>query len=392
MWRRVMAETVPEPLERRTSPAAPGEPTPRVQADSVARRAKLKAQYLRNHRLVTISYVLDGVGMLLYWLLGTVTWLPAVVYTSAGVGLCVIAMVLTQNGWNLYFRDPSLVMPSSLMSAALQLVCMVAFAQINFMFALILFVVYISLTLLVPLRQALIAWVVTSLGVLLVLGLTHTPVRIPDANLAEQVLALGFFSLTLLRCIWLGTHNTLMTRLIKQRSGELAQLTSRVELLAHHDELTGLLNRRSLMAILAQELQRSERMGTQFSVAILDLDKFKRVNDTLGHLAGDTTLKIFAQAALHQARKTDRLGRYGGEEFLMVLNGTAVDTALVPIERIRQRLTEVDWSAVAPDFAITFSCGIASYQTHDSVDSLIKRADDALYRAKNEGRNCTRLG
>lgn len=387
-----MAETAPASVEQRTTSAEVGTYAPSSAAEVAARQSKLTAQHMRNHRLVMISYSLDGLGMLLYWLAGTVSWQPALVYTSVGLSVTGLAMLLTRYGKSARFRDPSIVLYTSMVSAALQLVCMVLFPKINFMFALILFVVYLSLTVVVPVRQAIAAWVVSSSAVILVLTLTGTQVRIPDATLFEQLIALGFFSLTLLRCVWLGTHNTFMTRLIKQRSIELAALTSRVEQLAHHDELTGLLNRRSLMAVLAQEQQRADRTGTPFCVAILDLDKFKSVNDNLGHLAGDKTLKIFAHVASQQTRKTDRLGRYGGEEFLMILNGTAIDASLNPIERIRQTLKEADWSDVAPDFCITFSCGVASYQSGDTVDILIKRADDALYRAKNEGRDCTRIG
>ncbi|MES2582462.1 MAG: diguanylate cyclase [Pseudomonadota bacterium] len=358
---------------------------------SAERAHKLTAQYLRNHRLVAASYALDGFGMLLFWLVGTVSWMPALFYTAIGIGLCLVAMAITRLGWNQRSRDPSLVLPLSMISAVLQLLCMVLFPQINFMYVLILFVVYISLTLLVPVRQAIVACIFTSLGMLLALGLSGTRVRIPDANLAEQLVALGFFALTLLRCIYLGTHNTRMTRQIKKRSAELAELTAKVERLALHDELTGLLNRRSLMTILAEEQQRADRMGTKFSTAILDLDKFKQVNDTMGHLAGDKTLQIFARAAQHKARETDRIGRYGGEEFLMVLTGTAADAARIPVDRLRETLEASDWSEVGPGFGITFSCGIAGYQSGETIDSLIKRADDALYRAKSEGRNCTRL-
>ncbi len=391
------AVTAPAPGDRPTPPGAAGDAPPFVgsppaKAEEAARLAKRNVQYLRNQRVVAISYAIDGLVMLMFWLAGTVSWAAAVIYTLTGLASCALASWVIRRGWNQRLRNPNISLQMSLTSSCLQLLCMALFPQINFMFALILFIIYISLTLLVPVKQAALAWVGISLGVILVLGLTHTQMRIPDANLTEQLLSWSFFALTLLRCIWLGTHNTLMTALLKKRSGELAELMRQVEQLAHHDELTGLLNRRSLMTILTEEQHRSDRMGSPLCVAILDLDKFKAVNDTLGHLAGDTTLKIFAQAAQHLARKTDRFGRYGGEEFLLVLTGTEAETARIPIERIRRTMREADWSTVAPGFSITFSCGIACYRPGETTEEFVKRADDALYRAKNEGRDCSRLG
>jgi diguanylate cyclase (GGDEF)-like protein len=241
-------------------------------------------------------------------------------------------------------------------------------------------------------RKSVLAWGIVSLGLASVLALGGQVLRVPDTTLAEQLISLAFFALTLWRCVWLGSFNTGMTALLKKRGRELAALTAQVDQLAHHDELTGLLNRRSLLAALRDEQQRAHRQKTPLCVGLVDLDKFKAVNDTLGHLAGDKTLKIFANTLKHHTRQTDRFGRYGGEEFLLIMTGTGPDAALIPLERMRDALTHADWSEVAPGFSVTFSCGVACYQPGESIDALIQRADEALYRAKADGRNCTRLG
>jgi diguanylate cyclase len=360
--------------------------------DTHARRAKIEAHYYRNLAVIAFSYTLDGLVMLLFWGVGTVDWKPALFYTAIGVALCAFWAGLRRTGWTLRFKDPDLTPWWSSSNMALQLTAMWLVPELNFMFALLLFICFISLTMRAQVKEAMVAWVVVSLLMGAVMVLSDSRLHIPDRNLTEQVVAWGFFALTVWRCIWMGTFNSKMTSKLKARSAELAELTRKVELLAHHDELTGLLNRRSLLTLIEQERQRSARHGTPLSVALIDLDKFKAINDRLGHQAGDETLKIFAREARSITRKTDRLGRYGGEEFLWVLVGAMTDEAQIPVERLRDTLKLADWRSVAPDFSPTFSCGIAAYREGESIEDLVKRADDALYRAKHEGRNCTRVG
>jgi diguanylate cyclase (GGDEF)-like protein len=161
--------------------------------------------------------------------------------------------------------------------------------------------------------------------------------------------------------------------------------------LASHDELTRALNRRSLMAALARERDRAERSGQPFSVASLDLDHFKSVNDTLGHGAGDAVLKEFARVAGETKRTTDVFGRFGGEEFLLILVDIALDPARQATERMRAAIEAFDWSAVvpapAPGLKVTVSAGVACYRKGETIEQLLHRADTALYEAKRAGRN-----
>jgi diguanylate cyclase len=152
------------------------------------------------------------------------------------------------------------------------------------------------------------------------------------------------------------------------------------------------LNRRSLLHIVGDERARTDRSGSPTSVAIFDLDHFKMLNDTYGHLAGDRALRLFADEVSKLTRSTDRFGRYGGEEFLMVLTDTDVEKAEIAVERIRTGLTKVEWGTVAPGIGVTFSAGIATYRPGESTEQLLARADLGLYGAKHAGRNCTRAG
>jgi diguanylate cyclase (GGDEF)-like protein len=182
--------------------------------------------------------------------------------------------------------------------------------------------------------------------------------------------------------------SALRARLGRQRQ-ELADALEQIRLLATRDELTGLVNRRHMVTLLGAEQLRQQRSGHTMSLVLLDIDLFKRVNDQHGHAAGDAVLKGFAQVAQDQLRASDTLARWGGEEFLLMLPETSVDVAQACIERMRERLARASFDAVAPGHVVTFSAGIASCAASDELVAAIDRADQAMYRAKTQGRNCT---
>jgi diguanylate cyclase len=157
--------------------------------------------------------------------------------------------------------------------------------------------------------------------------------------------------------------------------------------MAIHDDLTGFYNRSHLMDIIETEINRSVRTGSVFSLAMIDIDKFKKINDTYGHQIGDQVLRTFAAVIRSILRKTDFCGRYGGEEFLIVLTQTDLQAANVFAERIRKSVENSFFPDLGPDSRVTVSIGLAQHQTQENIEKTISRADDALYRAKNGGRN-----
>jgi diguanylate cyclase (GGDEF)-like protein len=162
--------------------------------------------------------------------------------------------------------------------------------------------------------------------------------------------------------------------------------------LALRDELTGGPNRRAILEFARIEFEAHRLMGTSFCLALIDLDHFKAVNDNYGHETGDEVLKAFYIAALEGLRSNDRLGRYGGEEFMLVMPGS--DAGILPLvfERLRLNVERVDVPELPRDYRLTFSLGAAEPDgERDTLDALIRRADAALYRAKKEGRNTFRL-
>jgi len=158
---------------------------------------------------------------------------------------------------------------------------------------------------------------------------------------------------------------------------------------ATHDALTGIWNRAAILDIVQRELARAQREGKAIGVAMVDLDHFKLVNDTHGHKTGDAVLQEAAQRMRQLLRPYDSLGRYGGEEFLLVLVGCDASTAALAADRIRACIEQRPFGADAPSIPLTVSVGVASSDKRDGVTAgdLIQATDMALYQAKNAGRN-----
>jgi two-component system cell cycle response regulator len=158
---------------------------------------------------------------------------------------------------------------------------------------------------------------------------------------------------------------------------------------ATHDSLTGLLNHEEIIDILDKELARSERDGLCVSVIMVDIDHFKQVNDTYGHLAGDAVLRITSRKMLSMERSYDSVGRYGGEEFLIILPECCTECAGTFAERLRSSICVEHIDTSEGLIPVTISLGVASSSKERRADgySLIKAADTALYKAKENGRN-----
>lgn len=154
------------------------------------------------------------------------------------------------------------------------------------------------------------------------------------------------------------------------------------------DELTGLFNRRHFEQNFEREFLRAKRYGSDLSIAIIDIDFFKKVNDTYGHLCGDYVLRETAYTIQDSFRKTDMVFRYGGEEFVVILTETSLESALIPLERLRKRIEAKNLFYEGKNFNITVSIGLNSDTSKfESASEFLDAADKALYRAKENGRN-----
>ncbi|TFW22684.1 GGDEF domain-containing protein [Massilia arenosa] len=171
----------------------------------------------------------------------------------------------------------------------------------------------------------------------------------------------------------------------------LSEAMATIQRMATLDDLTGLCNRRELLRVLEAERERAERYQLPLSVCVLDIDSFKRVNDTFGHAVGDEVLRHVADTVQALARTTDCFGRYGGEEFLLVLGNTDLPGATELAERVR--VAVMNSRAPGPGRpAVTLSIGVARHVHGEPIQRVIEVADRALYTAKSEGRNQVRTG
>jgi diguanylate cyclase (GGDEF)-like protein len=202
-----------------------------------------------------------------------------------------------------------------------------------------------------------------------------------DEDYMDVDAALTEFAVLMVTLPWFAAMGGYVNRLRAGLAGSnrrLEDALERIREIATRDELTGTYNRRFLMESLARELARAGRSGGGLSVCLIDVDHFKAVNDTLGHAAGDGVLKQVAEIAGRGLRAIDVFGRFGGEEFLLLLPDTDRAGARVVAERIR--------AAVAAETRVTVTIGVAQH-AGDGAAAVLARADQALYRGKAAGRN-----
>lgn len=179
----------------------------------------------------------------------------------------------------------------------------------------------------------------------------------------------------------------LRSKLRSQRAA-LSRAVEEVQRLATHDDLTGLVNRRYMQQRLLQEQRRFNRYTSPFSVAIIDLDYFKRINDTLGHAFGDKVLQAFAAEAIATLRDSDLIARWGGEEFLALMPDTPAAKGVDIIQRLLIRMSAIPHASCP---ALTFSAGVTECRKNEAVGDAVARADAAMYEAKESGRNTVRF-
>ncbi len=168
---------------------------------------------------------------------------------------------------------------------------------------------------------------------------------------------------------------------------EKIRLFNEIKMLSIHDGMTGVFNHAYVIGEVDSEIERAKRYDATFSLILLDVDNFKEINDSYGHLAGDFVLKSMAQLIEKNLRTIDMVGRYGGEEFIVILPQTDLKNAHIAGERLRQAVEATTFLHDDKMIQLTISLGVATYQDGKNTQSLIKIADDNLYRAKKEGKN-----
>lgn len=219
--------------------------------------------------------------------------------------------------------------------------------------------------------------------------LTALDVSAPERlNWQVEVIIVFTYAMVLLTVAYLASFIANMRLSLKEKNRQLAELALR-------DPLTQLPNRRSLMEQLGQEVARVERRTPEqnhLCISMLDVDHFKRINDTWGHDAGDAILCQISDALRKIMRQGDFLGRFGGEEFVIILPESTLEAAQLTAKRIQECVAALEFAELPPGAKITVSQGLAVYRANERIEATIKRADDALYAAKKAGRNQVVVG
>ena len=336
------------------------------------------------------------------------------VFLLMGVGVNVLYFVLIRSGWTRRFRDPSMTV-AQIFSSQLLALALLHFAEGDTRSVMLtLFVASLFFGVFGLRTRDFLLLTATAVGGYVALVAVENPgVPWTDPRLRVEGLRALVLAMILLWMSLLGSYvGGLRTRL-EHRNAELGDAMAKLRAVASHDELTGVHNRRHLLGVLDKEKERADRFGQTFSVALIDLDHFKQVNDTRGHAAGDDVLRGFAGRMLGFSRKMDwvgrgepgksargaaaagddipasAFGRYGGEEFLLVMPQTSQAGAVRAIERLRARTSSEPFDTVAGPVPVTFSAGVAEYLRGEAVSETLARADGALYEAKANGRNRT---
>ncbi len=335
------------------------------------------------------SYAIDVVFLFLFAVAGAAPLWLAWTFLAGVVLLNAVTYGIIAGGWNLRLRDPNLALPQNVCGILLQAAVVLVAPQIAFPWLVNLVTVLAFATIWISLAASLGLWglgAVASGAIFYAYGLDGR-LGMPLDGPLQVTLTWLFFCVILGRLVFLSAQSASMRNRLHESRSKLAVSMEHARELASHDELTQVLNRRAIMARLEEERASAARTGQEFCVALLDLDHFKVVNDTHGHRAGDELLQAFVKNVRATMRETDILGRYGGEEFLMILTDTALDGAPRALERVRSAVEAADYSRIAAGLTLTVSVGVARWQRGEESVAVLGRADAALYRAKANGRN-----
>ncbi len=307
--------------------------------------------------------------------------------TAAAIFCAIGFYAAMRMGLNQRLADPSMAAP--------QIICAVIFLAWGYTLggpgspiALLLLFVFLMFSIFTSTTRTLIQACVVA-AVAFGIAMTHVAVSTPQVPYMAK-LQLVYFCVLLFMlvsvCVLVSQFNRMRAKSTRRKQ-ELSEALARIQDLATRDELTGLFNRRHMLELLNNEKHRCIRSERRFCIALIDVDRFKSVNDTHGHGVGDEVLASVAGVITGGLRETDVVARWGGEEFLIMFTDTDCPTAELVLSRIQMMLSATMVSQAVPSLHVTFSAGLTHYDAEEMLTRTIDRADRGLYMAKAGGRN-----
>ena len=356
------------------------------------KQQQLQAQRIETTTMTVVSSLLQSLLIGMFAWTGATTWAVALGFLVLSGGSTSLFLLAVRRGWNLRFKDRWLMWAQLLANYVIQLIFIVAAPKLWMIFLASSLVSFNYAMLGFTSSQFHWTWLGFGASTALALWIGRDRFAYPELSNVNIALLWLFFFLAVRRLALIGMQFSTLRAELSQRNRQLTLSLARIQELASHDDLTGTFNRRHFMELLVDERERSHRTRQPYSVALFDLDHFKSINDRFGHAAGDAVLRDFCTLVQAHMRVTDRFARWGGEEFVLLMPVTTpVESASLAVERIRSAVASHDWSctlALPADLRVTVSAGVATSVPGESVEALVARADAALYKAKDAGRNC----
>jgi len=311
-------------------------------------------------------------------------------WTILAMGIIVLINILIyaffRSGLNKKFSDPSLTFPQMTIAALFAMVGIYYTDNIRGIMLVAFLVTILFGVFRFNFRQYIFFSIISvaSYGCVILLLLNYHPEEI---SLDVEILQLIVFATILAWFSMVGSYMGNMRKTLSATNYQLKNALNTIRDLAIHDDLTKAYNRRHMYDELKRQKAGADRSGTTFSIALIDLDHFKKVNDTYGHLKGDDVLKYLIHSITHEIREIDSISRYGGEEFIIIMDNTDTKGADECALRINKNIENLRFPGFPESFRMTISTGITTYKSPESIEQLIARSDKALYKAKAAGRN-----
>ena len=351
-------------------------PTPKVLSRRVRQRRQIQG-------MIAASYLLDGLILLIFAEAGAVPLTIAPAYVGAGLLSVAFYLLLSETGFTERFKDHYCVVPQLFVSVAIVLAFAYVAPGVGLMFLCTLFLIVNFGSLRSTPGQSAAIWTMIATGIAFLFLLTDKPIGLPHDSHLERLATMLVFVLGIGRCLFVGIFSSLMRQSLYQSGLKLKEAYRRIEELAELDELTGSFNRRCIMRMLEEEIARTARLKVPCSVALIDLDFFKRVNDLYGHATGDELLITVAGRIAARARTGDVVCRYGGDEFIVLLPRIPHRAAAVDVARSIADRVNLPCELGSVQVRVTAAIGV-SMCPEDALTAaeLLEHADALMYRAK----------
>jgi len=353
-----------------------------MRSESLNRRKNMQPVRVPQISPISLISLLYALSLYIFYRQGFISGVTFASVAAVVVTVVVLFYSVFRFGFNLRFQEPSLMLPQLVSSLLIMLV--VAYLERATQIALVPFIlIAFSFGIFRLSTASLILLSIGCLAAYLGIILLRAHIEGYDFGFRADLAQWCVLALTLPGMILVGKQIQNLRQLLRATRYQLEHYEEK----SVRDELTGLYNRRQLQSELEQAKLQADSRGIPFTICLIDIDKFKEINDNNGHLVGDTILKEFARVARDSIRDTDVFGRYGGDEFMQILPDTDVKGAVMHAERLRVYAHFLDFQKILAQKHISLSIGVAQYRHGEKITDLISRADSALYQAKQLGRN-----